>query len=61
VAWGKPLPEKCPECGHGYLIEKYLKAGAFAQCPNSECKFKKPLPAPAPDKTPAEAPAEVQA
>jgi len=44
VAWGKPLPEKCPECGSAYLIEKFLKAGPVAQCPNGECKFKKPLP-----------------
>jgi DNA topoisomerase-1 len=43
VAWGKPIAEKCPECGGGYLIEKYLKAGPVAQCPNAECKFKKPL------------------
>ncbi len=43
VAWGKPIPEKCPECGSSYLIEKYLKAGAFAQCPNNECKFKHPI------------------
>jgi len=43
VAWGKPLPEKCPECGSGYLIEKYLKSGAVAECPNSECKYKRPL------------------
>ena len=43
VAWGKPIAEKCPECGGGYLMEKFLKAGAFAQCPNAECKFKKPL------------------
>jgi DNA topoisomerase-1 len=43
VAWGKPLPEKCPECGGSYLIEKFLKAGPMAQCPNAECKFKKPL------------------
>jgi len=43
VAWGKPLPEKCPECGGSYLIEKFLKAGPVAQCPNAECKFKKPL------------------
>ncbi|MBZ5677417.1 MAG: type I DNA topoisomerase [Acidobacteriia bacterium] len=57
VAWGKPLPEKCPECGGSYLIEKFLKAGAFAQCPNAECKFKKPLPPPAP----TEVPVEVQA
>ncbi len=43
VAWGKPLPEKCPECGSSYLIEKYLKAGPVAQCPNAECKYKHPL------------------
>jgi DNA topoisomerase-1 len=43
VAWGKPIPEKCPECGGSYLIEKYLKAGPVAQCPNNECKFKRPL------------------
>jgi DNA topoisomerase-1 len=57
VAWGKPLPEKCPECGGSYLIEKFLKSGAFAQCPNGECKFKKPLP----PQAPAEVPVEVQA
>ena len=43
VAWGKPIPEKCPECGSSYLIEKYLKAGPVAQCPNNECKYKHPL------------------
>jgi DNA topoisomerase-1 len=43
VAWGKPIPEKCPECGSSYLIEKYLKAGAVAQCPNADCKYKHPL------------------
>ncbi len=43
VAWGKPIPEKCPECGSSYLVEKYLKAGAVAQCPNTECKYKHPL------------------
>ncbi len=43
VAWGKPLPEKCPDCGSSYLIEKWLKAGPVAQCPNGECKYKKPL------------------
>ena len=45
VAWGKPLPEKCPECGSPYLIEKYLKAGPVAQCPNKECKFQHELAA----------------
>jgi DNA topoisomerase-1 len=43
VAWGKPIPEKCPECGSSYLIEKYLKAGPVAQCPNNDCKYKHPL------------------
>jgi DNA topoisomerase-1 len=43
VEWGKPIAEKCPECGSSYLIEKYLKAGAVAQCPNTECKYKRAL------------------
>ncbi len=47
VAWGKPIPEKCPDCGSSYLIEKYLKSGPVAQCPNGECKFKRPLEVPA--------------
>jgi len=51
VAWGKPLPEKCPDCGSSYLIEKWLKAGPVAQCPNGECKYKKPLPQPVEEKT----------
>ena len=47
VAWGKPLAEKCPDCGSSYLVEKYLKAGPVAQCPNAECKYKHPLEVPA--------------
>jgi DNA topoisomerase I len=43
VAWGKPLQEKCPECGSSYMIEKWLKAGPVAQCPNAECKYKHPI------------------
>jgi DNA topoisomerase-1 len=43
VAWGKPIPERCPDCGGSYLIEKFLKAGPVAQCPNAECKYKKPI------------------
>jgi DNA topoisomerase-1 len=43
VAWGKPIAEKCPDCGSSYLVEKWLKAGGFAQCPNGECKFKRPI------------------
>src|ERR1700730_6836923 len=46
VAWGKPIQERCPDCGGSYLIEKFLKSGPMAQCPNNECKFKKPLEIP---------------
>jgi DNA topoisomerase-1 len=46
VAWSKPIPEKCPECGSSYLLEKWLKAGPVAQCPNAECKYKRPLQQP---------------
>jgi DNA topoisomerase-1 len=46
VAWGKPIMEKCPDCGSSYLIEKFLKAGPVAQCPNKECGFKHPLELP---------------
>ncbi len=58
VAWSKPVPEKCPDCGSSYLIEKFLKAGPVAQCPNNECKFKKPLPIPVPEVA-AETPVQV--
>ena len=48
VAWAKPVPEKCPECGGSYMVEKYLKAGPVLQCPNQECKYKRVLePVPA--------------
>ena len=43
VSWGKPLAEKCPDCGSPYLVEKWLKKGGFAQCPNAECKFKREI------------------
>ena len=57
VAWGKPIPEKCPECGSSYLIEKFPKSGPVAQCPNSDCKFKHPLEV-VPESSEAEAVAE---
>ena len=47
VAWGKPIAEKCPNCGSPYLVEKWLKAGPVWQCPNAECKHKMPAPQPA--------------
>src|SRR5665213_2197054 len=41
VAWARPVPEKCPDCGGPYLVEKFLKAGAFLQCPAAGCKYKR--------------------
>ena len=46
VAWGKPIAEKCPECGSPYMVEKWLKAGPVWQCPNAECKHKQEAPQP---------------
>jgi len=43
VAWAKPIVEKCPDCGSPYLVEKHLKSGSWAACPNKECKFKREL------------------
>ena len=40
---GKSTGEKCPDCGGPYLVEKYLKAGAFLQCPDTACKYKREM------------------
>jgi DNA topoisomerase-1 len=43
----KPIPEKCPQCGHEYLVEKYSKEGNVIACPNKECDYeRKAEPAP---------------
>jgi len=42
VAWAKPIGEACPSCGHPYLVEKWLKNGPVVQCPNADCKYKRP-------------------
>ena len=58
VAWGKPIAEKCPNCESPYLIEKYLKSGGWAQCPNyKECKFKRELEPAAAEAVPEAIPA----
>ncbi len=52
VAWARPVPEPCPDCGNPYLVEKYLKAGAFLQCPATGCKYKRefqPVPQESPE------------
>jgi DNA topoisomerase-1 len=43
VAWARPVAEKCPDCGSPYLTEKYLKSGAFLQCPVGDCKYKREM------------------
>ncbi|HLH08884.1 MAG TPA: type I DNA topoisomerase [Terriglobales bacterium] len=40
----KPVPEKCPECGHEYLVQKFLKSGPVLACPNEKCEYSRPLP-----------------
>jgi DNA topoisomerase I len=42
----KPIAEKCPSCGSEYLVEKNLKAGPVIACPNKECDYERPAPAP---------------
>jgi DNA topoisomerase-1 len=43
----KPIDEKCPTCGHEFLVEKNLKAGPVIACPNKECDYEREAPAPA--------------
>jgi len=59
VAWARPVPEACPDCGNSYLVEKYLKAGAFLQCPASGCKYKREFQ-PAEAKTSEAKPSEAE-
>ncbi|MGA9526858.1 MAG: type I DNA topoisomerase [Terriglobales bacterium] len=35
----KPIPEKCPSCGHEYLVERMRKEGTVVACPNKECDY----------------------
>ena len=39
----KPIPEKCPDCGHEYLVERIRKDGTVIACPNKECDFERAL------------------
>jgi DNA topoisomerase-1 len=32
----KPIPQKCPECGSPYVMEKTLKSGVYLVCPNNK-------------------------
>ncbi|MGZ4788374.1 MAG: type I DNA topoisomerase [Terriglobales bacterium] len=47
-AW-KPIPEKCPKCGHEYLVQKFKKdAGPVIACPNDKCDYEREAPELAP-------------
>ena len=35
----RPLPEKCPRCGHDYLVQKYAKDGPVFACPQTDCDY----------------------
>jgi DNA topoisomerase-1 len=37
----KPVPEKCPSCGHEYLVERIRKDGTVIACPNKECDYER--------------------
>jgi DNA topoisomerase-1 len=38
--WDKPIPEKCPQCGFPFLIEKQGKGGITKRCPKKECGYR---------------------
>jgi DNA topoisomerase-1 len=41
----KPIPEKCPKCGHEYLVQKpFLKSGPVIDCPNEKCDYQREAP-----------------
>ena len=41
VAWNKPVPEQCPQCGAPYLLEKSTKReGLVRYCNEESCKYK---------------------
>jgi DNA topoisomerase-1 len=36
------MPEKCPQCGHDHLVQKFSKEGPIVACPNAECDYSRP-------------------
>ncbi len=38
--WDKPIPEKCPQCGFPFLVEKQGKGGISKRCPQKECGYR---------------------
>ena len=49
VFWDKPIPEKCPQCGAPFLLEKTTKKGVTRYCSKEDCGYRsepQPLPPP---------------
>jgi DNA topoisomerase-1 len=40
----KPIPEKCPKCGHDFLVQKYTKEGPMIACPEDKCDYEREAP-----------------
>ncbi len=38
--WDKPLPERCPQCGFPFLVEKQNRSGISKRCPNKDCGYR---------------------
>jgi DNA topoisomerase-1 len=38
--WERPVPEKCPQCGFPFLVEKEGKGGVTRRCPQKECGYR---------------------
>ncbi len=38
--WDKPIPEKCPQCGFPFMVEKQGKGGVTKRCPQKECGYR---------------------
>jgi DNA topoisomerase-1 len=43
VFWDKPVPEKCPQCGASFLLEKTTKKGTTRYCASEECGYRSEL------------------
>jgi DNA topoisomerase I len=55
VYWDKPVPQKCPQCGAPFLLEKTTKKGTTRRCANEEsCGYKSDVQPPPPQPAPAQ-------
>jgi DNA topoisomerase-1 len=52
ATWDRPVPQECPRCGAGILVERRTKKGEFLVCLKKGCGYKEEL-----KETPVEEPA----